>query len=29
MARALDKLISDQKPAIVKNARKKADDMPG
>lgn len=27
MARTLDKLISDQKPAIVKNARKKADDM--
>ena len=27
MARTLDKLISDQKPEIVKNARKKADDM--
>lgn len=27
MARTLDKLISDQKREIVKNARKKADDM--
>ena len=27
MARTLDKLISDQKPKIVKNARKKAADM--
>lgn len=27
MARTLDKLISDQKPEIVKNARKKSDDM--
>jgi DNA-binding XRE family transcriptional regulator len=27
MARTLDKLISDQKPEIVKNARKKVDDM--
>lgn len=27
MARTLDKLISDQKPEIVKNARKKADEM--
>ena len=27
MARTLDKLISDQKPKIVKNARKKAEDM--
>lgn len=27
MARTLDKLISDQKPEIVKNARKKAEDM--
>ena len=27
MARTLDKLISDQKPEIVKNARKKADNM--
>jgi DNA-binding XRE family transcriptional regulator len=27
MARTLDKLISDQRPEIVKNARKKADDM--
>jgi DNA-binding XRE family transcriptional regulator len=27
MARTLDKLISDQKPEIVKNARKKAVDM--
>lgn len=27
MARTLDKLISDQKPERVKNARKKAEDM--
>ncbi|UTW00103.1 XRE family transcriptional regulator [Marinomonas rhizomae] len=27
MARTLDKLISDQKPEIEKNARKKAEDM--
>lgn len=27
MARTLDKLISEQKPEIVKNARKKAEDM--
>ncbi|TYL49072.1 helix-turn-helix domain-containing protein [Marinomonas sp. IMCC 4694] len=27
MARTLDKLISDQKPEIVKNARKKTDGM--
>ncbi|AWX98608.1 transcriptional regulator [Marinomonas primoryensis] len=27
MARTLDKLISDQKPEIVRNARKKAEDM--